>query len=101
MIENGEYSLIETRPEFEFTFLYNEFIELGNKTFYHIQHEAFLKPEYYYDDEYDEYPELFCEDMYFYLNYGYFYSFQIYMESEISNDEIKTAKYVMEHLELL
>lgn len=100
MFETGPNSLRESRPEFTFEILKKEFTDIGDKEVYHIQHRAVLKPEYSNNEDYSNYPAMFCEDMYIYLNWGYFYIYQIYRESEISEEEIEIAEHIVEHLEL-
>lgn len=100
MFETGPNTLRESRPEFSFEILKKEFTDIGDKEVYHIQHRALLKPEFRNNEEYANYPGMFCEDMYIYLNWGYFYSYQIYRESEISDSEIQIAKHIIEKLEL-
>lgn len=100
VLETSPNVLRENRPEFTFEILEKEFTKIGGKPIYHIRHRAVLKPEYSNNEDYANYPGMFCEDIYVYLKWGYFYSYQIYRESDISEEEIEIAEHIVKHLEL-
>lgn len=101
VLESNPGMLEESRPEYTFEIFKNEFIEMGGKPIYHIQHRAVLKPEYCNNEEYANYPGMFCEDIYVYLKWGYFYSYQIYRESDISEEEIEIAVYIVNKMAIM